>query len=48
MKFDALGENGAAATFIFQWQNDAFSQVLPAGTPGSVSILAAKPPWTNG
>jgi branched-chain amino acid transport system substrate-binding protein len=48
VKFDALGENGAAATFIFQWQNDAFSQVLPAGTPGSVSILAAKPPWTNG
>ena len=46
VKFDALGENGAAAAFIFQWQNDAFSQVLPAGTPGSVSILATKPPWT--
>ncbi len=47
VKFDALGENGAAAAFIFQWQNDAFSQVLPAGTPGSVSILATKPPWTS-
>ena len=21
VKFDALGENGAAAAFIFQWQN---------------------------
>ena len=47
VKFDALGENGAAAAFIFQWQNNAFSQVLPAGTPGSVSILATKPPWTS-
>jgi branched-chain amino acid transport system substrate-binding protein len=46
VKFDALGENGAAAAFVFQWQNGSFSQVLPAGTAGSVSILATKPPWT--
>ena len=46
VKFDALGENGAAAAFVFQWQHDAFSQVLPAGTAGSVSILTTKPPWT--
>ena len=31
VKFDALGENGAAAAFVFQWQNDNFNQVLPAG-----------------
>ena len=45
VKFDALGENGAAAAFIFQWQKHNFSQVLPLGLPGSVSILATKPPW---
>jgi branched-chain amino acid transport system substrate-binding protein len=47
VKFDALGENGAAAAFVFQWQGNSFSQVLPAGTTGSVSILATKPPWTS-
>jgi branched-chain amino acid transport system substrate-binding protein len=47
VKFDALGENGAAATFVFQWQAGSYSQVLPTGTTGSVSILATKPPWTS-
>jgi ABC-type branched-subunit amino acid transport system substrate-binding protein len=47
VKFDALGENGAAAAFVFQWQNGSFSQVLPSHTAGSVSILATKPPWTS-
>ena len=38
MKFDSLGENGASAAFIFQWQDNGtkFVQVLPAGAPGSV------------
>ena len=45
VKFDALGENGAAASFIFQWQKGSFKQVLPAGMPGSVAITATKPPW---
>ena len=31
VKFDALGENGAAAAFIFQWQKNNFNQVLPVG-----------------
>ncbi len=31
VKFDALGENGAAAAFIFQWQRGSFNQV-----PGEV------------
>jgi branched-chain amino acid transport system substrate-binding protein len=45
--FDALGENGAAAAFVFQWQqNGDFDQVLPAGYTGSVGIIATKPPWS--
>jgi len=47
VKFDALGENGAAAAFIFQWQRGSFNQVLPASTAGSVRIISAKPPWTS-
>jgi branched-chain amino acid transport system substrate-binding protein len=47
VKFDALGENGAAAAFTFQWQKNSFTQVLPAGAPGSVPILATKPAWTS-
>jgi branched-chain amino acid transport system substrate-binding protein len=45
VKFDALGENGAAASFVFQWQKNSFTQVLPTGASGSVSILATKPAW---
>jgi hypothetical protein len=49
VKFDSLGENGASAAFISQWQDGgtAFNQVLPAGQPGSVAIIATKPAWTN-
>jgi branched-chain amino acid transport system substrate-binding protein len=48
VKFDSLGRNGSATTFIFQWQNGKFVQVLPAGGPGSVPILNPKPAWKNG
>ena len=48
VKFDALGENGAAAAFVFQWQGSDFSQVLPSGTSGSKSIIATKPAWNEG
>ena len=44
VRFDALGENGAAAAFIFQWHNDSFDQVLPLG-PGSRQVVATKPAW---
>ena len=49
VKFDSLGENGAAAAFVSQWQagGTAFNQVLPVGTAGSVAILATKPAWTS-
>jgi branched-chain amino acid transport system substrate-binding protein len=47
VQFNSLGENGAAKTFIFQWQKGAnFVQVLPAGN-GSQSILANKPKWAT-
>ncbi|HEX5189305.1 MAG TPA: amino acid ABC transporter substrate-binding protein [Streptosporangiaceae bacterium] len=45
VKFDSLGRNGAATTFIFQWQNGKFVQVLPLGSAGSVPILNPKPAW---
>jgi branched-chain amino acid transport system substrate-binding protein len=49
VKFDSLGENGASAAFIYQWQNggNTYSQVLPAGASGSVAIIATKPAWTS-
>jgi len=47
VKFDALGENGAAASFIFQWQENNFNEVLPAGDPGSSPIIATKPAWIS-
>jgi branched-chain amino acid transport system substrate-binding protein len=43
--FDALGENGAAAAFVFQWQQGKFVQVLP--TTASSSAVIDKVPWTN-
>ncbi|MGI9005259.1 MAG: amino acid ABC transporter substrate-binding protein [Streptosporangiaceae bacterium] len=43
VKFDALGRNSSATTYIFQWQNGKFVQVLPASTPGSVKVLVPKP-----
>ncbi len=49
VKFDSLGENGASAAFISQWQSGgtAFNQVLPVGQAGSVAIIATKPAWTS-
>jgi branched-chain amino acid transport system substrate-binding protein len=47
VKFDSLGRNGAATTYIFQWQNGKFVQVLPVGAAGSVKILNPKPGWVG-
>ena len=47
VQFDALGENGAASAFVFQWQHGEFHQVLPVGFPGSAVITATKPHWTS-
>jgi branched-chain amino acid transport system substrate-binding protein len=48
VKFDSIGRNGVATTYIFQWQNGKYVQVLPVGTAGSVKIVNPKPAWTNG
>jgi branched-chain amino acid transport system substrate-binding protein len=49
VQFNSLGENGAAAAFVFQWQDNGtkFNQVLPKSDPASVPILATKPAWTG-
>jgi branched-chain amino acid transport system substrate-binding protein len=45
VKFDAKGENGAAAAFVFQWQKGQQVQVLPVGASGSKPPLFPKPNW---
>ena len=45
VKFDSLGENGAAAAFVFQWQKGNQVQVLPVGSSGSKPIEYPKPNW---
>jgi branched-chain amino acid transport system substrate-binding protein len=49
VKFDSLGENGASAAFMFQWQGNGtkFVQVLPVGSTGTVAIIK-KSPWGSG
>jgi len=44
VRFDALGENGAAAAFVFQWQGGKFVQVLPSMNG---STVITKTPWVN-
>jgi branched-chain amino acid transport system substrate-binding protein len=45
VKFDSKGENGAAAAFVFQWQNGQQVQVLPVGATGSKPPTYPKPNW---
>jgi branched-chain amino acid transport system substrate-binding protein len=47
VKFDSLGRNGEATTYIFQWQNGNFVQVLPTAAAGSVKIVNPKPAWAS-
>jgi branched-chain amino acid transport system substrate-binding protein len=47
-KFDSVGQNLVATTFIFQWQNGRFLQVLPAAAAGSALIEPTKPAWLGG
>jgi branched-chain amino acid transport system substrate-binding protein len=48
VKFDSLGENGASAAFMFQWQDNGqkFVQVLPTTDKASVPIIQ-KSPWAS-
>jgi branched-chain amino acid transport system substrate-binding protein len=43
--FDALGENGKAAGFMFQWNNGNFVQALDAGGTSAPQFIAVKPNW---
>ena len=45
VKFNSLGENGAAAAFVFQWQKGNQVQVLPVGATGSKPPEYPKPNW---
>jgi len=45
VQFDAAGENGKPAAFIFQWQKGSYVQVLPTGTSGSVAVQYPKSAW---
>jgi branched-chain amino acid transport system substrate-binding protein len=45
VKFNSLGENGAAAAFVFQWQKGNQVQVLPVGATGSKPPTYPKPNW---
>jgi branched-chain amino acid transport system substrate-binding protein len=45
VKFNSLGENGAAAAFVFQWQKGNQVQVLPVGASGSKPPTYPKPNW---
>ena len=50
-KFNNVGVNTAAASFIFQWQPGVpprFVQVLPVRAAGSSPIIAAKAQWVSG
>ena len=47
VKFDSLGRNGEATTYVFQWQNGKYVQVLPLASAGSVKILNPKPAWAS-
>ena len=47
-KFDSVGKNVVATTFIFQWQSSQFVQVLPLGSEGSTQIQLTKQPWLTG
>jgi branched-chain amino acid transport system substrate-binding protein len=46
--FDALGENGKAAGFMFQWNNGNFVQALDTNGAPTVQFIASKPAWTTG
>jgi branched-chain amino acid transport system substrate-binding protein len=47
-KFDSVGKNVVATTFIFQWQSSQFVQVLPLAAAGSTQIQLTKQPWLSG
>jgi branched-chain amino acid transport system substrate-binding protein len=47
VKFNSLGENTAATTLTFQWQNGNLVQAIPTTTAGSKPPQYPKPAWTG-
>ena len=48
-KYNSVGENTVATTYVFQWQKGSkFVQVLPTNAAGSVPITFPKPAWGQG
>ena len=47
-KFDSVGKNVVATSFIFQWQSSQFVQVLPLSAAGSTQIQVTKQAWLTG
>jgi branched-chain amino acid transport system substrate-binding protein len=47
VQFTADGRNPKPASFIFQWQNGNYVQVLPVNDPGSAKMLFPKPSWSG-
>jgi hypothetical protein len=45
--FDALGENGKAAGFMFQWNNGNFVQALDTNGTPTGQFIASKPVWAT-
>jgi len=46
--FDALGENGKAVGFMFQWNHGNFVQALDASGAATAQFVASKPAWATG
>jgi branched-chain amino acid transport system substrate-binding protein len=46
--FDALGENGKAAGFMFQWNKGNFVQALDTNGTPTAQFIASKPAWATG
>lgn len=47
VEFDSLGMNTKPVLFVFQWENGNYTQVLPAGAPGSGKVVYPKPNWSG-
>lgn len=46
--FDALGENGKAAGFMFQWNDGNFVQALDTNGTPTAQFVTSKPAWATG
>jgi branched-chain amino acid transport system substrate-binding protein len=45
VKFDSTGQNTAALSYLFQWQNGQLVPIFPASTVGAQTFEYPKPAW---